>query len=559
MSSDFKISYGLVYTLAMEKVPFCVLPWIHSYVDAESNRALCCIAKPYENAEELNAMSIEQYGVWLEKKRAQMLEGEVPKECSLCAKGEAFEKQREAINENLIDDFQKVAQESNMPLVKTYAPVYLDYRIDNTCNLSCLSCSGFLSSTIAAKAKKAGVPYQNQSGEKEKFEAEYLKLVERNQYGTVYFASGEPFVNKTHWETLRRLEGKEKQFKLFYNSNLTVNKYQGKPIDFYLKKFKRIDISLSLDSSGQIGEMLRIGLDNEKWLNHYQYLSEAGLLDTSKIYCVLSIPALVNLKNFLTFCDEIGREVIFTPVLGNSHEYLLMTSTLDKSTLNAVVDSVGVKNNLPDFTKESTPIKELSKARIKSAIGYYYKLSMAGHREGELLEFYQQHHLLKEWFYELVKHAFLERENVLKFDELVVDFVLDFLVDDITIISCNKFEKNDFETIERVLVKKKDLIIFFLQPSRSFLRKVLIKNSLNARLLKEEVDFFNRTLIELKNKFEVKVIHLPPEKQEFFKKSGFIQFVLFTLIKIIWFVIPQLVSMRESWEIKHKTNSIDQF
>ena len=68
----------------MEKLPFCVLPWIHSYVDGEGNRSLCCIAKPYKDQERVNSLTLEEYGNWLGKIRNEMLSGVVPDVCSNC-------------------------------------------------------------------------------------------------------------------------------------------------------------------------------------------------------------------------------------------------------------------------------------------------------------------------------------------------------------------------------------------------------------------------------------------------------------------------------------------
>lgn len=560
----------------MKETPFCVLPWIHSYVDGEGNRGLCCIAKPYENSEEVNKLSLDEYGKWLGSIRGEMLEGGVPRFCVDCGKGKAFEEQRNALNHTLKEEFfQAIDGMSSEEIENQYKPISFDYRIDNTCNLSCTYCSSYLSSKIAWKTKKANLKQHLPVNRPEKYLKELKESVNNNQYGALYFGSGEPFINPLHWELIETLkkDGKESNYKLLYNTNLSVNKYKGESIIDRLSAFKSVGISISLDSTDEIAELLREGLSFEKWKKNFQEFKEAGLLEDTRIYCVLSIPALINLKAFVEFCESIELEVIYTPVIGRAQELLLMTSSLGKKYLDKILATLPAHIKLPDFVYETKELEELPREQLRNAIAYFHLIDK-DNGGSQLMNFLQNHPLTKDWYREVEEYAYFDINDLnsygllrsedddkvnwieeINFEGEYLEYLLANNIERVMSLKFMKFDQSIFKSVKKYFNQNDKLILKFEQPSRAFLRKQLVKNSIHYEKLKEEIIYFEKSKASLERDYHLKVEQLRPQFNEYFKNSGMIQRMFFFMILLSWYLVPQLVSMREYWIVRQSSST----
>lgn len=172
-----------------------------------------------------------------------------------------------------------------------YAVRYLDVRNNNLCNMECVICGPYYSSKWADRVGKSQ-PFVNT-----KFDVG-LRKVER-----IYFAGGEPFLNKTHWDIIESIPNPE-IVELVYSSNLTyINRIQE-----YFPKFNGIKFYASLDGIGKFGEQVRPGLNWKKWQENLDIL--LGIENVQvEIACTVNLTNIWHLKDIDLFAKQKGVSI----------------------------------------------------------------------------------------------------------------------------------------------------------------------------------------------------------------------------------------------------------
>ena len=150
----------------------------------------------------------------------------------------------------------------------------------------------------------------------------------------LYFAGGEPFVLEEHFKLLESLQNK-KDISLMYNTNFSILKYKGKTIFEYLKDFRKVHFSISLDGLGEVGEFVRTGFDTKIFIagNHdfafeehrfphhqgdydwyYHLMNEENLSQSDVVYLedTYQNPIEIRTEEFLKLCREHYQRVMNT-------------------------------------------------------------------------------------------------------------------------------------------------------------------------------------------------------------------------------------------------------
>ena len=332
---------------------FCVLPWIHSYVNSNGAYQVCCTADEYHkgipdnngvifninNRPNVNEIMNSDF---MKSLRAKMLEGEWSATCTRCLETEKLEGVSRRLLENLehsdsIDNLIQKTKEDGEIQVKLKT---LDYRLGNLCNLQCRMCSPFSSENWIKDWNDVMPPqdhlsleqvsyYKNFDWIKKDFLLEEFKEkiigVER-----IHFAGGEPLLSPQMSKILKECIhlGLAKNISISYNTNATV---LPKEVLNLWKEFKEIKLLCSIDGFDEVNSYIRFPskwsiIDtNLKYLdNHADELNitEILLSCTVQIYNVLSlrdlyeyasdfkkiIPA-INLIN-LNFPDYMSSKVL---------------------------------------------------------------------------------------------------------------------------------------------------------------------------------------------------------------------------------------------------------
>lgn len=222
------------------------------------------------------------------KDRELMLEGKWPESnCSYCKNIEDQNGVSDRIRQFSVPDVIP-PELDNDPTATHVTPRILEVYFDNYCNLGCLYCSPFLSSTINKENLKYG-----------EFKAKGIDLYGTPERQTSTFiplfwkwfpegfpklqrlqcAGGEPLLQKEFSKVLDMIDQyPNKDCELAIISNLMVPE---KRLEEYInkikelvakKKIKRFDITCSIDCWGPEAEYVRYGLDLEKWERNFKRL-----------------------------------------------------------------------------------------------------------------------------------------------------------------------------------------------------------------------------------------------------------------------------------------------
>jgi MoaA/NifB/PqqE/SkfB family radical SAM enzyme len=174
-----------------------------------------------------------------------------------------------------------------------FAVRYLDVRNNNLCNMECVICNSYYSSKWADRIGNAE-PFVNT-----KFDID-LSNVKR-----IYFAGGEPFLNKTHWEILKKIKN-PKNIGLVYSSNLSYTTGAKE----YLSKFNDVFLNASLEGVGKFGEQMRPGLNWKKWQSNLESLLELPNIKI-EIAVTVSLLNIWHLKDIEEYANSKNIKATF--------------------------------------------------------------------------------------------------------------------------------------------------------------------------------------------------------------------------------------------------------
>jgi len=247
---------------------FCVLPWMHLYVNPKANVHACCQAEQHLPMGNLLENTVEEIinNEKFRNMRKKMLEGKQCRECKICNQAvknnqipssESHNRKCNYLKDNLIKNTNPDGS------IKHFIPVYVDFRLNNQCNLKCRTCSGSFSSRIA---KEEQILFNNSENISLDFTQKQRKnllndiLPYLDNIESIYFAGGEPLIIDEHYKILNYLLEKEKtDISITYNTNLTNLSYKDVSVIDLWKQFKNISVSASIDGHGKKLEYTRHG------------------------------------------------------------------------------------------------------------------------------------------------------------------------------------------------------------------------------------------------------------------------------------------------------------
>jgi MoaA/NifB/PqqE/SkfB family radical SAM enzyme len=167
-----------------------------------------------------------------------------------------------------------------------YAIRFLDVRNNNLCNMECVICNSYYSSKWVERV-----------GKEEKFVKTDFKI-DLSTVKRIYFAGGEPFLNKTHWDILKSVPNPENVV-LIYSSNLTyIN-----GAEEHFPKFKKVAFNASLDGIGEFGEQVRPGLNWKRWQENLDVLLKIKNVRV-EIACTVNLTNIWHLKEIDSFAKQ---------------------------------------------------------------------------------------------------------------------------------------------------------------------------------------------------------------------------------------------------------------
>jgi len=317
----------------------CLAPWIsiHNWPDGKTYP--CCLWDSNDPVGNLNESSIEE--IWnsdkMKQTRLGMLKDEKISSCSRCYEIESTGdySYRERIN-RLHGKYENYLNDTNEDGSLDYMNLHLwDLRISNFCNLKCRSCGSELSSSWYQDAKALGViPEGRKSLISISDKSKFLDDIERHYkcVDEIYFAGGEPLLMPEHYTILDRLiDLGRTDVNIRYSTNFSKLTFGKKHIFDYWKQFNNIELYISVDGVGKIGEYIRKGFDNEIFGQNVKAFRESGIPTTSfgytVTYGVLNILHLFDMvidfmkRDFLDYktFNHLSPTLVFNPITYPPH------------------------------------------------------------------------------------------------------------------------------------------------------------------------------------------------------------------------------------------------
>ena len=269
---------------------FCILPWIHLHIGNDGSQSACCVAKPSlkDNLNQKSLLEL-QNSEYLKNIRKDMVSGKIPDACVQCKLKESHGMISHRNIENKlwadrgVQIFDVIRDMKNGRISENIKT--LDLRLGNVCNLKCVMCRPHDSK----KWIKDAETFSKTNVQEVSKDFNDKLLIKRENYrwydaGTfwddlktiipslqeIVLAGGEPMMIKRQYDVLKYAidSGYSKNIILRYHTNGT--RLPEEVMELW-KKFKVIDLSISMDCVGDKEHWLRYPTD---WEKKVRYLHE---------------------------------------------------------------------------------------------------------------------------------------------------------------------------------------------------------------------------------------------------------------------------------------------
>ena len=314
--------------MATNKDSFCVFRWDQSVINfSTSGLTTCCRTMPKAVTKE----EIQKHGKdvflnsdYLVERRKEMLEGVRHGDCRECWDIEeqghtSFRKTQHNWNEPW-ESYLKRVGGSNNPAVSTHAESLILF-IGNTCDLKCIYCSNYLSTSWAAEDLKYGKItkqyYDELTTPVEGLDDVFWEFFEEHKLKVRHlsFVGGEPLTMKRTYDFLEKIGLMYKDVDLphFLTIDITTNLNAGeKSFSNFLaaleklnKSFFRIKIDGSIDTVGDRAAYIRNGISWDRWKSNFTRLLEIKHLNI--VHTVIPSISALSVTTFRELFDELGR------------------------------------------------------------------------------------------------------------------------------------------------------------------------------------------------------------------------------------------------------------
>lgn len=344
--------------------PFCVAPFVNFYYKGsiQKDKVLPCCEGRIDHSQPKQSYDDWWQGDMFREVRQSMLDGKAHDICTRCI---SVEKDggynARAFYQQIVDHWEKNNKDTLEWNVDTGtqigAPIAVDYRSSNLCNLKCRMCYPANSSEIAREV------LDNDDYNQYGFNAYTHQLFNRNDRNDFIdgiplenvqrfkVLGGEPLIQLEVYEALdKMLEHQPENVSIIITTNGTTI-----PVRFieYLEKFKQFAMRISLDGIDCTHEYIRTNANWNKIENNckrFAELSESHNLRAGFSFVVQAYNAF-QLADIAEFCIEWKeqypnwRETFFAPI----EQDWMSTAVLDADDIQFVTEQLNeIDGKYPD-------------------------------------------------------------------------------------------------------------------------------------------------------------------------------------------------------------------
>ncbi|MCB1598533.1 MAG: twitch domain-containing radical SAM protein [Xanthomonadales bacterium] len=282
---------------------FCVMPFVHLHITHDGAVTPCCAAPTTADLSFGNINQQPIAGIWngpaMQEFRARMRAGQRDERCIGChdKEGAGWVSLRNISNRKYAEEARRARTQPDGP-APIPAPIYVDIRFSNFCNLRCRICgptssSAWHSDAVALGWTRPGSPARLKCSEDPTELWRQLRVLAPD-LKEVYFAGGEPMVMDEHYQFLELLRDVGNTgIKLQYNTNFSLLNFKRWDAPTLWQDFSDITVSASLDGMGARGEYQR---SNQRWSD---VLANRARLRTEVPHVKFLITPAVSVFNLL--------------------------------------------------------------------------------------------------------------------------------------------------------------------------------------------------------------------------------------------------------------------
>ena len=313
--------------LLNESKTFCMLPWIHTYIEPTGKVLPCCTTDgkiPFGSVKSDSIANIVNSDKF-KQMRLNMLTGVKSDSCKFCYKTEETSPWsfRDYANKNFSKHFDEAVPNTNSDgSINNFKMRYYDIRFSNICNFKCRTCGSDFSSQWAAENKRFDPLHHvviHADNHKGSLLAEVFEHI--NNIEMAYFAGGEPLITEEHYLILEELiKHKRTDITLRYNTNLSNLRFKDYDLISLWKQFKRVEVSASIDHYGERAEYIRHGTNWAEVEENLQLIRKYDFID-------YQFNTVMSVFNYNTL-DEFYR-YMYSKGLYRPRDHISLFKTMD--------------------------------------------------------------------------------------------------------------------------------------------------------------------------------------------------------------------------------------
>ena len=340
---------------------FCVLKWYHLEMHLGTGRSHSCYHCPTQKIPLGSDLHNTPQKI---EKRAEMLQGNKPSECSYCWEvedlGEISDRQTLAVQ--FFKHNRDIVKEATEAGIGYVYPKYLEISFTNKCQMACSYC-GPVFSTMWEKEIEEHGPYKLS----EDYNLIHTPQIENSPYISKFWkwfpqaykhlfvlrvTGGEPLLDKNTYKLLEYVKDNPKDGLTFHcNSNLMVTKERVARYINLVKDIPNTRLYASIVSWGEQAEYIRHGLKVDHFEDNLIRILGNGI--EVGIMCTFNFLSIFNIKEFIYKMAEMKQQF---PHLTIDMPYMvdpkhLSAQIADDTHISIMEEGLKLMKTYPQFTK----------------------------------------------------------------------------------------------------------------------------------------------------------------------------------------------------------------
>lgn len=268
---------------------WCSALWTHQFISPGGQVKPCCRYKLNDKHSHLHNATLGDifWGQSMDLMRRSLWKGERLEGCQRCYEEEESQKGKSL--RQIYNSLEFLPPERNLqdqPSLK-----WIELALSNECNLKCRMCDSRYSSFWFDEEKRVFGQTWSQEKRLELNLDQILPYL--GEVVHIKFTGGEPLMIKNHYKLLEHIvnSGRASDIYLNYSTNCTI--FPSTRLKGLWKKFKRIELALSIDALGEKVEYIR---HPSKW-SQIESVAKELLSLHNEVNCKVGLRSTVSLLN----------------------------------------------------------------------------------------------------------------------------------------------------------------------------------------------------------------------------------------------------------------------